>query len=108
MLNKDQNIRVTASADDEIELNEFEAPQDSQHHDQFGQYTHRLSDDAAEASTRVLVRLVPLAYGALLGGLAGDMLLGLSAGLALCIAFDLYMGRRSLVRSLFGSVWRRS
>jgi hypothetical protein len=47
------------------------------------------------------MRIVPLVYAVLLGGLADSLLLGLSVGLVLSVVFDLFMGSHSLVRALF-------
>ena len=85
---------------DHIELDDFVEPPDRTHHDRFARQSHDLPNEAAEASSRALVRVVPLAYGALLGGLADTTLLGISVGLILSMAFDLNMGRHSMARAL--------
>ena len=46
------------------------------------------------------MRFVPLAYGGLLGGLNDAVLLGILGGLGLSIAFDLYMGKNSMMRAM--------
>lgn len=66
------------------------------HRDRHVQYSHEMSDETAEASSRTLIRIVPLVYGALLGGLIDDILLGVSLGMVLSIALDSRMGRQSL------------
>lgn len=83
-----------------LEIVEFAAPGDKTHHDQYVEYSHELSEDSAEATSRALVRFVPLAYGGLLGGLTDAMPLGILGGLVLSIAFDLYMGSNSITRKL--------
>lgn len=70
------------------------------HHDQYADFSHQLPDDAADASTRVLMRVVPLAYGALVGGLAGKIMLGVASGLTFAAAVDLFMGSQSMLRGL--------
>jgi hypothetical protein len=42
------------------------------------------------------------AYRALLSGLADDLTLGLTAGMAVSIGFDLFMGANSLIRRFSG------
>lgn len=86
---------------EELEIDEFVAPERAAHHDQHGQYTHELPEDSTDAASRSLVRFVPLVYGALLGGLADSVALGLVAGAAVSAVFDLYMGENSMVRGMF-------
>lgn len=64
-------------------------------------YTHQLSDETTDAISRVLVRVVPLAFGALMGSLAYNTLIGVSAAIAISIAFDLSMQEHSIVRRVF-------
>ena len=78
------------------------------HRDQYGQYTHEMPDDTAEASARLLTRAVPLIYGGLLGGLMSNILLGLSLGLVLTMALDLRMGDKSIFRVILTPFMRRS
>ena len=78
------------------------------HRDQYGQYTHEMPDDTAEASARVLIRAVPLIYGGLLGGLMSNIVLGLSLGLVMTMALDLRMGDKSFFRVILAPVMRRS
>ena len=68
------------------------------HHDQYVHYTHQMSDETAEASARVLIRLVPLVYGALMGGLYGNLPAGLLLGLVASLALDYRMGGKSLIQ----------
>ncbi|MGB5201255.1 MAG: hypothetical protein WBN68_04805 [Sedimenticolaceae bacterium] len=77
------------------------------HRDQYGQYTHEMPDETAEASARLLIRAVPLIYGGLLGGLMSNILLGLSLGLVLTMALDLRMGDKSFFRVILTPVMRR-
>lgn len=107
MSNEQPNDHVTPGVPDEITLHGSVPRQQPAGHDQHAQYTHALTDDTAESGTRALVRFVPLAYGALLGELAGALTLGLSAGLAASVAFDLYMGKHSMVRALSSGLRRR-
>jgi hypothetical protein len=106
MKNQQESDEVPSEVTDAIEVDEFVPTLDRSHHDQHVRYTHQLPEDDAEATSRALVRVVPLAYGGLLGGLSDNLLLGLSGGVALSAAFDLYMGRDSVVRALFKSACR--
>ncbi|MCP5439431.1 MAG: hypothetical protein H6958_02245 [Chromatiaceae bacterium] len=83
-----------------LEVIDFSAGSEKTRHDQYVEYTHELSEDSAEATSRALVRFVPLAYGGLLGGLNDAVLLGILGGLGLSIAFDLYMGKNSMMRAM--------
>lgn len=78
-----------------------------QHHDQYVQYSHQMTEDTAEGASRFLIRAVPLVYGALLGGLTGNMVFGLSVGVVLCMALDLRMGDDSLFRPLVTPIAER-
>lgn len=64
-------------------------------------YSDQVSPDTAEIATRVLIRSVPVVYGALLGGLIGDLWLGVALGVLLSVALDARMGDRSMLRPLF-------
>ena len=94
------------------ELSEIEDEHRARHvahsHDQHGHYTHELSEDATETVSRVLIRSVPLAYGALLGSLSDNLMIGLSIALAVSLALDLSMGRDSLARNLLHSLQGRN
>ena len=68
---------------------------------QHAHYTHQLSEEATEAVSRLLIRIVPLVYGAILGSLADDVAIGLTAALAISLAFDLSMEGNSVVRGLY-------
>jgi len=85
---------------EELEIDEFVGKPQADHEDQYAHHTHELPEDSAEASSRTLVRIVPVAYGGLLGGLADNLMLGLAGGMALGGAFDLFMGDKSLLRDL--------
>ena len=69
-------------------------------HDQYVQYNHEMTDDTAEASARTLIRMVPLVYGGLVGGIMGVVPLGLAIGLATTMALDIKMGRHSITLRL--------
>ena len=75
-------------------------------HDQYVQYNHEMSDDTAEASARILIRTVPLIYGGLVGGVLGDLPLGLVVGLATTIALDLKMNDHSITLRLIRPLLR--
>jgi len=66
-----------------------------------GKYTHELPEETTEAISRALVRIVPLAYGTLLGSLADSTAIGLTAALAISLAFDWSMEEHSIVRGVF-------
>jgi hypothetical protein len=72
----------------------------TEHVDQYVHHSHQLPEEASEATSRNLVRVVPLVYGGLLGGLGENLAFGLVSGVALGAAFDLYMGEHSIVRGL--------
>jgi hypothetical protein len=57
-------------------------------------------DDSGEAGTRWILRIIPLVHGAVVGHATGELLMGLSGGLAISVVIDLFMGQHSLVRSL--------
>ena len=101
MLTDHEADEVVRTVTDELEVDEFVQAADSAHHDRYAHHTHDLPDESSEASSRALIRVVPLVYGALLGGLADSMFLGFSSGMVLSVAFDLSMGGNSMVRSLF-------
>jgi hypothetical protein len=84
-------VRHTAKVDEAGE--EFPADQPDRYEGQF-------PDDPEEGVSRVLILIVPIVHGGLVGGAADNMLLGLSAGMALSAGLDLCMGRDSMVRSL--------
>ena len=76
------------------------------HRDQYVHYTHELPEATAEAASRALIRLVPLAYGILLGGLLDQVTLGLVGGVMVGAAIDLRMADHSLVRAAAGGLHR--
>jgi len=100
MLTDKDGEPVVQEVTDLVELDEFVEPPDRTHHDRYAQQSHELPDAAAEATSRALIRIVPLAYGALLGSLADSIVLGLWVGLILGTAFDLNMGEKSMARAL--------
>jgi hypothetical protein len=68
--------------------------------DHYVHYTHQMSDEAAEAWARALIRLVPLVYGALVGGFYGNLPAGLLLGLVVSLALDYRMWHNSFSRPL--------
>lgn len=76
------------------------------HRDRYGQHSHTLSNDGAEAATRALIRVVPLVYGALLGGLGENLVAGLAGGLLFSVALDFGMGKDSLLLNCLRPVQR--
>jgi len=100
MFNDTETGGFPRAVSDELEIDEFTARPAANHEDQYAHHTHELPEDSAEASSRALVRIVPVAYGGLLGGLADNLALGLAGGMALGGAFDLFMGDKSLLREL--------
>lgn len=100
MMTEDQREQMASRAEDDIEVEALAETFDEQHHDQYGHYSHELSDDAAEAASRALIRVVPIAYGVLLGALADNLFLGLSIGLLLSAGLDFWMGDESVVRAI--------
>ena len=105
MLTEDETKTRGRIATGDLDEGERVAAVEPSHRDRYVQYSHELPEDEAEASSRALVRFVPLAYGALLGGLADNLALGLGAGVALSAAFDLFMGSNSMVRSVSQSAF---
>jgi hypothetical protein len=70
-------------------------------HDHRAFYTHELPEETTEAASRLLVRVVPLVFGALLGSLADNLAIGLSAALVVSLVFDLSMEGKSLLRAFY-------
>ena len=105
MLTEDKTDTDGRTATEDLEGGEHVATLEPNRGDRYVQYSHELPEDEAEASSRALVRFVPLAYGGLLGGLADNLPLGLAAGVALSAAFDLFMGSNSMLRSLAQSAF---
>jgi len=101
MLTDEKTESMARSVTEEIEIAPFVERQHVTHHDQYVEYSHDLPEDTSEATSRSLVRVVPLAYGVLLGGLADNMLLGLSVGAMASAAFDWHMGDNSIVRPVW-------
>ena len=110
-MNEDMNrTRDARRIIDEVELEDYAGraalaeepagPGDTGHHDQYAKFTHDVPEQTSEAASRVLVRLVPVAYGLLLGGLAGNLALGLAGGALVAMLLDLRMGAFSLARDL--------
>ena len=104
MLTENEDEQISGNVTDIIDLDGFVEHTDTHDYDVYASHTHELSGDTSDASTRALVRFVPLAYGGLLGGLGDNLLLGLLGGLAISVAFDLFMGGNSVVRTLSQSM----
>ena len=101
MLPGEESDQRSHDARDDTGTDEHAGPRQSIRRGRRVRYTHELSDESSEAMSRTLIRLVPLAYGVMLGALSDRLWLGLSAGLVSSAAFDVYMGRHSLIRSAF-------
>jgi hypothetical protein len=86
---------------DKVEIDELVGSTHQGHQNRYVHYAHELPNESSELASRVLMRIVPLVYAVLLGGLADSLLLGLSVGLVLSVVFDLYMDSHSMVRALF-------
>ncbi|MCB1801522.1 MAG: hypothetical protein KDI82_07545 [Gammaproteobacteria bacterium] len=80
--------------------NDHNDPVVQPHIDRYAHHDHELSESTAEAVSRTIIRLVPLAYGILLGGLIDSLVMGLVAGGILSAALDLSMRGQSLLRAL--------
>ena len=106
MSTEHNNEQIARRVTDGIEVDDFVPRVAQANHDQHAHYTHELSGDAAEASSRMLMRVVPMAYGIAFGAVSDNLVLGILAGLALSSAFDLSMGSDSLVRSLWSRLLR--
>jgi hypothetical protein len=76
------------------------------HEDQYAHYSHQMPDETKEAAGRFIVRIVPLLYGVLLGGLSDHLSVGIVLGLVGSIGLDLRMGEQSLVQPLARRFWR--
>ena len=91
----------TSSVDAECDDSEVYAPPAKPvHRDQRPHYTHELPDPAADAVARALIRVVPLAYGLLLGGLSDNMHLGVALGAAVAVIADINLRAHSFTRVL--------
>ena len=101
MLPGEESDQRSHNARDKTETDEYARPRQSIRRGRQVRYTHQLSDESSEVMSRTLIRLVPLAYGVMLGALSDRLWLGLSAGLVSSAAFDVYMGRHSLTRLAF-------
>ena len=64
-------------------------------------YTHQLPEESTEAASRLLVRVVPLVFGAMLGSVGNNLAVALAAALAISVAFDLSMADKSIARRLY-------
>jgi len=77
------------------------------HDEQCVQYTHEMPYELKESFGRVIIRLVPLLYGFMFGGLTENMPVSLSIGVLVSTALDLGMGEKSLFLGFFGSLSKR-
>ena len=94
MLNKDETQMKPASE-------KTNRPAGHRHHrDQYVDYSHEMSHDTYEASGRVIVRIVPLLYSGMIGGIFDHMVAALSIGILVSVALDLTMGNKSLSRPI--------
>ena len=101
MLPGEESDQRSDNAPDDNEASGYARPRQRIRRGRQVRYTHELSDESSEVMSRTLIRLVPLAYGVMLGALSDRLWLGLSAGLVSSAAFDVYMGRHSLTRLAF-------
>lgn len=60
--------------------------------------TYQMPEAATETASRFLVRVVPLIYGASLGGFANHLWIGLLVGMAITAILDLRLQESSLIR----------
>lgn len=101
----DEFVPRTSSVDAIEGDSEVDAPRTKPiHQDQHPHYTHELPDSAADAVSRVLIRIVPLAYGLLIGGLSDNMPLGLALGAVVGVIADLSLREHSFSRVLILSI----
>jgi len=106
MLTDKESDQAPGNVTDELEIDDFVPKVDVPHRDQFVHHTHELPEALADATLRTLVRIVPLAYGVLLGALSGHMGLGLALGVCVSTIVDLNMHDNSVVRTLGRTVLR--
>lgn len=91
----------TTSVDAECDDSEpYAGPAKPVHQDQHPHYTHELPDAAADAVARAIIRIVPLAYGLLLGRLSNNMHWGFALGAAVAVIADLNLREHSFARVL--------
>lgn len=69
--------------------------------DQQTQVERHAFDGYAAVSSRLLIRLLPIAFGILLGSIADNLAIGLVAAIAVSLSFDLSMEDGSIVRALY-------
>jgi len=69
---------------------------------------HQEPEDATETASRLLVRAVPLLYGASLGGLTNHLWLGLSVGITVTAILDIRLEKKSLIRAWLQSPLSRA
>lgn len=61
--------------------------------------TYQKPEAAAETASRILVRVVPLIYGASLGGFTNHLWIGLFVGITITTILDLRLQEGSLIRT---------
>lgn len=96
--------RIKSNHTDDVEIDVIEPRIKSAHQDQHPHYTHELPEPVAEAASRVLIRIVPPAYGFLLGGLSDYKYLGLAIGMVVAVIADLILREHSFIGSLARSI----
>ena len=69
--------------------------------DQYFHYSHEMPHDTKEASGRVIIRVVPLLYSGMIGGVFDHVIIALSIGALVSVALDLTMGDKSMFRPIF-------
>lgn len=70
------------------------------HEAQHAHYSHEMPDETKEASGRFVLRVVPLLYGVLLGGLTDNLAAGVCLGALVSFGLDLSMGQTSIFRAM--------
>ncbi len=66
----------------------------------YAHYSHEQSQDNAEASGRIIVRVVPLLYGGMIGVLFDNIVGALAISALISMALDLTMDDKSMFRPL--------
>jgi hypothetical protein len=97
--------QMTGNVTEDVEIDDFVPRVEATHQDQYVQYTHELPEASADAVWRILVRVVPLAYGALFGALFDHMALGLTVAFGISVIADLKMREQSLLRASAARVY---
>ena len=90
-----QSLRQSSHDVDAVENFEVILRDPSDHDD------NELPDDSDDSFSLMLIRMLPLIHGGFVGGTLDNLVLGLSAGMALSVSLDLCMGNASQTRPLF-------